>query len=196
MCAMCMPAFLLPASRVYKRGRILAIGWAAYGRVSCKMCLQSWTCPWPQCMFKESACKPVQCLLQALTCTRQNSVWLALTIACLHLPVDVVLTMPSHSLLVLASVSCEPSLLRYSIYSYHYSLSPVAVLLAPTLPGRSLLALASVCCKSRHESWIEVAGSSSRLTHHPIDGQMGKDDSACPSGDAIIIIDRGQRAWY
>ena len=131
MCAMCMPAFLLPASRVYKRGRILAIGWAAYERVSCKMCLQSWTCHQPQCLFKESACKPVlamstsiiislcadcQCLLQALTCTRQNSVWLALTIACLHLPVDVVLTMPSHSLLVLASVSCESSLLRYSIY--------------------------------------------------------------------------------
>ena len=171
------------------------------------MCLQSWTCHRPQCLFKESACKPVlamstsiiislcadcQCLLQALTCTRQNSVWLALTIACLHLPVDVVLTMPSHSLLVLASVSCESSLLRYSIYSYHYSLSPVAVLLAPTLPGRSLLALASVCCKSRHESWIEVAGSSSRLTHHPIHGQMGKDDSACPSGDAIIITIRGQ----
>ena len=143
-----------------------------------------------------SLCADCQCLLQALTCTSQNSVWLALTIACLHLPVDVVLTMPSHSLLVLASVSCESSLLRYSIYSYHYSLSPIDVLLAPTLPGRSLLALASVCCKSRHESWIEVAGSSSRLTHHPIHGQMGKDDSACPSGDAIIIIDEGQRACY
>ena len=79
-----------------------------------------------------------------------------------------------------------------SIYSHHYSLSLVDVLLAPTLPGRSLLELASVCCKSRHESWIEVAGSSSRLPHHPIHGQMGKDDSACPSGDAITIGDHYQ----
>ena len=66
-----------------------------------------------------SLCADCQCPLQALTCTSQNSVWLALTIACLHLPVDVVLTMPSHSLLVLASVSCEARLLRYSIYCLH-----------------------------------------------------------------------------